>query len=156
MKKLLILIITTIFICCSPKEEQKRVSLIELQIIPSFWFRKKFVVNVKEKYLLYKNLSVFADEDGWPLRGASENSLIPLTDKEVDSLVILYDKIVISEEEVPAIPDGESVSIQAVGNDKKLTSIYNGDGIGNLRRAMVQLVQKKSKDPKVQKETSRL
>lgn len=157
MKKCLVLLIGAISICCSSTEEPKGVSMIEMQIFPSFWFRKKFVVNVREKYLLYKNLNAFVDEDTWVLRNdASENTLIPLTDKEVDSLVMLYDKIIISDEEVLAVPDGESIVIEAIEDNNKLISIYNGEGIDNLRRALVQLVQEKSNDPKIKKETSRL
>lgn len=157
MKKWFVLLISAIFTCCSSTEEPKGVSIIEMQISPSFWFQKKIVVNVKEKYLLYKNLSAFVDEDTWVLRNdASENTLIPLTDKEVDSLVMLYDKIVISDEEVLAIPDGESIVIEAVEDNNKLISIYNGEGIGNLRRALIGLIKKKSNDLKINKETSRL
>ncbi len=127
-----------------------------MQISPSFWFQKKIVFNVKEKYLLYKNLSAFVDEERWVLRNeASENTLISLTDSEVDSLVMLYDKIIISEEEVLTPPDGETILIQAIENNK-LVSIHNGEGIYELRKALIGIVKEKSNDPKIKKEMLRL
>ncbi|KQS47669.1 MULTISPECIES: hypothetical protein [Flavobacterium] len=156
MKKCFVLFIVTIFTCCSPKGIKKDITIIEMQISPSFWFQKKIVFNVKEKYLLYKNLSAFVDEERWVLRNeASENTLISLTDSEVDSLVMLYDKIIISEEEVLTPPDGETILIQAIENNK-LVSIHNGEGIYELRKALIGIVKEKSNDPKIKKEMLRL
>lgn len=138
------------FLACDNKQieneetlrNKKNISLIYLDIYPSFWPSKRILINVKEKKLFYLKINKEANEEN--LFPESQNISITLKSSQVQELIDAYNEIIQTDDEYIAIPDGTINYINAVVENDKLISIpsYQAQGSNNLYQKSLKIVSK--------------
>ena len=152
--KFFLLVIAFIF-CSSCKQKENMqletdLSMVQVAVFPSFYGEKKFVFNVANRQLLFKNFSsAVNDKDENPIFEASENKLFEISRHETDSLLSLCKNMKSSSEQMPIAPDQWGCYTIAVKKNGELIEIVDCIGMSNFIDAMVFLIRKKCKDEKV-------
>lgn len=140
-----------------PFHNEKNVSVIYLDLMPNFWPSKRLLINVKERYLLYKNLTT--DDRNERIIKQTPDILIPLSDTETQSLLDAFNEVKHVNGEYIAIPDGSVNYLSAVVGDNDTLIVmpdYETDGLLRLMKQLSDIIAKKSLSKEVQQELIRL
>lgn len=163
IKKLLLISLFSSLFACTNKEttvkpfhNERNVSIIYVDILPSFWPHKRFLINVKEKYLLYRNLTT--DKRNERIIVQTPNILIALSDEETQILLDAFNKIKQVEAEYIIAPDGTDYHISAVAGNAELISIpgHQAEGLGKLTNILGKLMLERPISTEVKQELLRL
>jgi len=165
MKKLVLaLMLASIAVACNKKEtptaivhNEKNISIVEVKIMPSFWFGKNILINIKEHYLLYQNETTNKDTAFHP-EDASPSIMLQLTTEETQQLLDAYNKIVKTNDEYIFGPDGTDTELLVVSGDSILTIIpgHQANGIGKVIETTFDIILKKPVTDQVKAEIKRL
>lgn len=154
MRKVFFIVGIVVFLSCTKKDLEVPIvtdlSMVEITVIPSFYGSKRFIFNIDQKQLIYKNLSTAVnDKDESSVFKASENRLFQLTHHETDSLTSLCKDLKSSHQNDEIAPDQWGFYAFAVKKNKELIEIGDGSDMAELLHAMVFLIRKKCNDEKV-------
>lgn len=157
MKNLLALAI--LFFSCSQKEQDKKENSTTSMIVLNFMhykYPKQIIVNIKEKYVIYRNSSLLIPASSNPENHPSENKLLILDDTSIMKIIQLFDAIKEFKLERNTYGDGMLTAIEAYTNDGKIIELHqmndrHQDEIDFIE-SVLGIVESKSADLKVKKE----
>lgn len=166
MKKIpLILLIALLAVRCNlldssdkqPVVNKKNIDLVEIRIQRASWFSKTVIINIKDRYLLYKNTTTIKKYAYKP-EEASPTLKITLTNKETQRILDAYNAIVKLDIKKEPIPDKPTSQVIGVADESELTLLqdYQAQGFSKLESTVLEILSEKDLDGQAKLEIEKL